>query len=137
MSSTSLQRLGEQIMAMDQTIKARWVAKLREEGRRQTKFALRDASGAQCCLDVLCEVAVEDNIIDAPKLLAGVYEYHYVTEEGHGIWEEHVLPDPVWRWAGLQDNNPNVGAWAAAELNDSLNYSFPEIADAIEADEEL
>jgi hypothetical protein len=124
---------------MNKEIKAHWIAKLREEGRRQTGGTLRDASGAQCCLGVLCEVAIEDGVIEAPTLPEGAkhYEYRYTTDEGHDLWEAALLPGPVWRWAGLYDSNPDVGSRAAAYLNDDLNYTFPEIADAIEADEEL
>lgn len=122
---------------MNPEIKARWVAKLREEGRRQTRGRLRDASGAQCCLDVLCEVAVEDNVID-PPVLDGERFIYVSAEHGRG---GEFLPIPVRNWAGLIYCSPDVrinGAlYGLTELNDELSKTFSEIADFIEADEDL
>lgn len=135
-------------MAMDKNIKARWVAKLREEGRQQTQGALRRPIGgtdkyAQCCLDVLCEVAVEDGVINPPEFdeQSQTYRYSY-NDDGYGPYiETAVLPTPVCEWAGVGDDpfiRDGKGASdQASYLNDEYEFTFAQIADAIEADEEL
>jgi hypothetical protein len=132
-------------MAMDKNIKARWVAKLREPGRRQTKGKLRDAEGRQCCLDVLCEVAVEDGVIDPPIQEGEGQDYAYFLgedEDGELLYEYGVLPNNVREWAGLVSYDPVLldsdgTRRPASAWNDSWDKTFPEIADMIEADEEL
>ena len=148
---------------MDQAIKAEWIRRLREEGRKQTTGHLRNEAGGQCCLDVLCEMAVEAGVIGAPSLDKdlGTYTYRYEREDFDqpGV-EAECLPPPVVEWAGVPDSNPDVefdnpryegpdpenpneafdvyGEPARsndclAEINDTWQFTFPQIAQIIES----
>lgn len=143
---------------MDQEIKSRWLSKLREPGRKQGKHILRSSDGAQCCLDLLCEIAVEDGIIPEPELLQDRYIYKVPPNDFNSYSEaaSGVLPVAVSNWAGLQGENPRVftgpkfiyekntvtGEFYGmglrlSQLNDELNQDFLRIADYIEGDKTL
>lgn len=106
-----------------------WVADLRSGKFRQTTGRLFDGTG-HCCLGVACE---------SHKRVTGAGEWQYV--EG-GVWEyagvEDVLPPPVAKWLGLNEN-PTLESEAgndclppaASELNDSRRWTFTEITDAL------
>ena len=119
---------------MNQEIKAKWVERLREPGRIQGKNMLRSVHGAQCCLDVLCEIAVENNVLPAPVFYehGGRYEY----EDADGEFQSDVLPASVVDWAGLTDSDPHVSdgdkKYCLSVLNDNHGYTFPQLADIIE-----
>lgn len=128
---------------MNPEIKTRWTGALRSGEYKQATGYLRTEDG-YCCLGVLCELAVQDGIIpparshDHPD--GGTYwEYDY---------EGAVLPEPVQRWAGLDDASPLVPypgddepdrVAGLAELNDGNDdvtddgpLTFTEIADLID-----
>jgi hypothetical protein len=133
---------------MNPEIKAQWVADLRSGEFKQGVGTLKSFDGRFCCLGVLMEQAVR-SCITKPA-------YHYDNEEGNNYvypfidphdndWEreeEGVLTDQVQKWAGLTDDNPSVTVIdphvggeivsALAELNDSGNYDFLDIAQLIE-----
>lgn len=143
---------------MDQGIKSRWLAQLRLPGMRQGTGQLRNYLGQQCCLDVLCDLAVADGIIAAPQLPTreewdqeipyedyAKYAYHYTDEAGNDVVQEEVLPEPVIKWAGLENRDPlarytfmdDDGTEGSefvhlSELNDDYGLSFYQIADCIE-----
>jgi hypothetical protein len=96
---------------MNQEIKARWVAALRDPSKKQGKNYLRNGWGNQCCLDVLCELAVADGILPEPVLHGGedgYYEYTWTSVNGYQKYQSEVLPDPVVEWSGLLGENPVV-----------------------------
>jgi hypothetical protein len=122
-------------LEMNPEIRARWTAALRSGEYQQAKSALRDGEG-RCCLGVLCELAVADNII----ALA------YDEESGSWMYggEGSVLPGEVVAWAGLDDVNPafpdadeiefedsDPETLGLAELND-YGWTFARIADGID-----
>lgn len=146
---------------MDQAIKAEWVRRLREPYRKQGAGKLRNVDGGQCCLDILCEMAVEAGVISPPTLdkELGVFVYNYHVEGvAEPAEESETLPPPVVAWSGTPDMNPDVefenpryeGPAAPdeppfdafgeprrsndclAELNDTWQFTFPEIAQIIE-----
>lgn len=145
-------------MAMKPELKTRWVNKLREPGRVQGKGQLRDLDGRQCCLDLACEIAVEDGVIPAPKLLnedSVLYSYEDGTNvlDGKPTFQDSVLPGKVAEYLGIDDSNPEVEIMnpdydpdndygdddvpatqseTLSELNDVWDIPFPEIADLIE-----
>lgn len=106
--------------------KARWIAKLREEDRCQGTGCLKDQYGAQCCLDVGTEIAVEDGIIGEPVInLDGVdldnYNYFWFdSNEDFEDWAYHdashlwnmaeyeSIPEPAWKYMGLIESNPRI-----------------------------
>ena len=121
---------------MDPVIGARWVANLRDGTRTQGQGHLRDANGHQCCLDVLCEDAVNEGVISAPTQNGERYTYEYNSEEGFSDYESSFLPVVVADWAGLDSADPEV-VWeedthALSALNDTYFMTFAEIADLVE-----
>lgn len=141
---------------MKKEIKARWVTALRGEEYQQGAGYLRTIAGKFCCLGVLCELAVADQVIQPAVPGKGLYERYltsldnrYVDErdpshaapEGFGYMYAN-LPHEVAVWAGLPDEGHGT-SWPAeheffgkdvgfAELNDEKHWTFGQIADAIE-----
>lgn len=123
---------------MNPEIKAKWVAALRSGEYEQGRGSLlRD--GKHCCLGVLCEIAVQENVItkatyDTPENSLPEFQSSVtVFDEGPGE-QFSVLPEKVIDWAGLDGGNPIVddGKSNLASLNDNAGLSFDEIADVIE-----
>jgi hypothetical protein len=123
---------------MRQDIKWRWIEKLRSGEYPQTKNHLQDEKGF-CCLGVLCEIAVEDGVIQSWTKDSGttVYGNKYDSDTS-----TTTLPDSVMEWAGLVDHNPTVfapedtpkdlsGRTTLADLNDS-GSNFDTISKYIE-----
>lgn len=110
---------------MNADIAVIWVERLRNGNVKQVRGMLATASGARCCLGVLCDI--------------------YMQETGKGEWvggsvlrfngmEMFMLPDEVCHWAGVKDrtgDSPEIDLPLSA-MNDS-ECSFAEIADVIEA----
>ena len=118
---------------MNEDIKVRWTARLRSGQDEQTKSVLRNLDDGKCCLGVLCEIAVEDGVIEAPYWAEHRDGYAY----GSGDEADAVatLPRSVWEWAGLPDANPDAprtGVTLAA-LNDK-GFTFAQLADLIDCD---
>lgn len=126
---------------MNQEVKAKWLTALRSGDYKQAQGALKDNTGF-CCLGVLCDVYDKEHKQDN------------WTENsiGDGLHiNSHGLPSAtVMKWAGLPtdetslgDNNPKTSIphskyttmrLGVADLNDSGNYNFNQIADIIERD---
>lgn len=130
---------------MNKDIKTRWVAALRSGEYTQTKGYLKTADG-YCCLGVLCEIAVQDGIVEQTMTSPEVF-----TAQGDQLSPEHYafgeyndtaeLPTVVEEWSGLKDvttriENPNYTGWqefyTLIDLNDDQGYDFNAIADVIE-----
>jgi hypothetical protein len=143
-------------MPMNQELKAEWVRRLREPGRKQGCGQLRTPEGDQCCLDVAMEMAVEAGITEPPVLnnsgTAYVYHFTIIDEDGFSEVREDdgVLTDPVRVWMGLEYADPYVhlhdtdplpgeddSIVTLSHVNDVILMNFGEIADAIEADENI
>jgi hypothetical protein len=86
---------------------------------------------------VLCDIAVEDGVIDPPRSYGASDELEYAESTSS-------LPGSVQEWADLDSDNPLVGesdpdpttgvttAYGAIWANDRLELTFSEIADLIE-----
>jgi hypothetical protein len=107
----------------------KWVEVLRSGKYRQGREALVARKPGKhvsyCCLGVLCNLAVEEGII----------EKHW--RGGYGSNNDiHYLPQKVQNWAGLQTIAGGFGKHpitdSLANLNDE-GSSFKEIADVIES----
>ena len=117
---------------MNKEIKEEWIKRLRSGKYKQVSGVLHSDNG-YCCLGVLCEIAVEQEIIPQPTKPndAGVYTY---------VRSKEGLPEKVRKWAGIskmgdflfrnekEDFDYKV---SLAELNDE-GESFSSIANIIE-----
>lgn len=144
---------------MNPWIKERWLGALRSGDFKQIDGYLgvvgenreSEVKGF-CCLGVLCELAVDDGIIER-TLAADEDFFHYDYATGD-------LPLKVQQWAGLDSGNPEVSAnhvhaeecggnaeigyqcdfseddedttYPLSALNDDHKWNFEQIADAIE-----
>lgn len=110
---------------MKKEIMEKWVAALRSGEYKQTTGELKNFVG-HCCLGVLCELAVEEDIVS--------YDPYFRSFEG----TKSTLPRKVLSWANLKWSNPTIPETdhegfniSLAELNDT-GSSFEKIADIIE-----
>lgn len=108
----------------------KWVAALESGEYQQVEGALRKDDGF-CCLGVLCELAVEANVIEPAEHNGEDWLYDEI---------QGSLPEPVWNWAGVGDEDPFLRPLkplpgetvqfpvAASGWNDTYGKTFPEIA---------
>ena len=113
-------------------VREKWVAALRSgEYQQGTKFLEKD--GKFCCLGVLCDLAVKEDVAKRERFVTGVVTG--VVYYGKSLTEDRVLPDNVRRWAGLYGRSGDYGNavdnLSLTRLNDT-GSSFEEIADLIE-----
>lgn len=151
---------------MNPEIKAEWVAKLRDPSTQQTKGVLNrivedvvyryspDSREVlpvgMCCLGVLCEIAVEQGVIEhfhSDDEEPGVIGYATAERGSDRILRETgVLPREVAIWAGV-NHNPSVPLPEDAPLPEDVKAErdqatlaylndqgtpFPVLADLIE-----
>lgn len=129
---------------MKADIKSEWLAALRSGKYKQAKGMLkRSASELSnnsvgfCCMGVLCDISGQGKWKEETGRGTGPLETkmnRYVCKDGSSYGS---LPMGIITWAGLNSHTPFVtkdnGSLASlAELNDSDNKSFEEIADLIE-----
>lgn len=116
---------------MDQHVKALWVAALRSGKYTQGTGALC-INDTYCCLGVLCDLAVQEEIILCRE------SSHLTGHIGFGFPHDlnySLLPYKVYAWANLPGNDPKIEidgtTMSLSELNDA-GKSFEEIATLIE-----
>lgn len=135
---------------MNQEIKKKWVADLRDGTRTQGQDCLRNGVDDQCCLDVLMEQAVREGVIPEPVynskeecygyLRPLRYENGEIIPDSEGVREYNCLTEDVVQWADLDSVDPYVtveagsvaGPRTLSSCNDGLRLTFTEIADLIE-----
>lgn len=105
---------------MNEAVKTKWVDALRSGEYKQGKGQLQTKSGNFCCLGVLCDLAVQEGVLDAPELIDGETFSGYRYEG-----EAALLPKSVQAWAG------NVRVGTLIDMNDS-GKTFKTIARYIE-----
>lgn len=131
------------MLEMDPAIRARWAAKLRSnEFIQGTSWLgyddIRDEDRRKnCCMGVLCELAIEDGIITS-EIIEGTVIY---------AGEARLLPEEVRVWAGLYDPDPDLrnfregdqgyfddpdGVMTCSAANDQEGMNFFQIADLID-----
>jgi hypothetical protein len=114
------------MLDMNPGIRARWTAALRSGKYPQGIGGLRTSKGF-CCLGVLCDLAVQDKVIEAEQHWGDDWSYQNET---------NYPPVEVVAWAGLDSFNPTVtaelGPEGLASVNDSGGYDFAKIADLID-----
>jgi hypothetical protein len=108
---------------MKPEIKNKWVAALRSGEYQQGLHNLK-SNNQYCCLGVLCDLYIKENNLD--WVFTSFYDFS-------------IPPLVVQEWAGLDTGNPRVLTKShrhsdqnLVALNDTLRYSFPQIADIIE-----
>lgn len=104
----------------------KWVDALRSGEYAQGEGVLRSYNDKFCCLGVACEVARKEGVPIRLRTSAG--------DPAHYGFEDTTLPDVVVRWLDVDDPNPMIdGRVNAISANDTLNLTFAEIADRLEA----
>lgn len=121
-------------MTMNPEIKAEWVKRLRSGEYKQGRNFL-NKRGNFCCLGVLCEIGLDQGLLEKQPAGTGVDVFAY-RAVGGGPKETTVLPRDFATYIGL-DLNPEIesgalGGLSLAELNDFERKTFAEIADLIE-----
>lgn len=116
---------------MNPEVKKKWIDALHSgkynQGYNRLKNIMLDSNGkyvaSHCCLGVLCELAVEENIC---------YENdrYFGSKENVLSWD--ALPKAVFVWAELDDSDPIVEDHHLSIWNDRYQKSFNEIADLID-----
>jgi regulator of RNase E activity RraB len=119
---------------MNADVKKKWVAALRSGEYTQGRDCLYNAdNGKFCCLGVLCDIAVNENVIDCDGTMDDEFIGVLYTFDA----EAYELPYQVQEWAGLESSNPcvvyNKDILSIATLNDDKRHTFNELADIIEA----
>jgi len=85
---------------MNPEIKEQWIARLLDPNAKQGRGLLTSPEG-DCCLGVLCKMAVEAGVIES------------FDDDGfvaYGSGETHVLPWEVSEWAELPQGQPDVSS---------------------------
>lgn len=112
-----------------------WVQALRSgkftQGRHRLKSLIRGEE-SYCCLGVACELALAHGV----QMTVHPTGIRSVWFDGNG----GDLPEAVQKWLGVYDSDPVLMESAdtgeiitAIQANDSFEWTFNQIADAIEA----
>ena len=110
------------------SIKQKWIDALATATYKQGREVLRNKDEF-CCLGVLCDIYSKETGVEW-KLLDDVSETMEIERC------VSYLPIEVEKWAGLDSHNPMVkieslGTFSLIWVNDSFNYTFPQIAELI------
>lgn len=145
------------VTKMNPEVKTRWVDRLRSGEYKQGRDVLHRASrNTYCCLGVLCDIALEEGVIDwwddAGSTYYGDFEAFQQDQDaksevdmlvaGADLYSDTDLPQAVLNWAGLEETptiefssgkgRGVVQRASLAQVNDDFQKSFKEIADLIE-----
>lgn len=129
-------------MRMKHAIRELWVEALKSGRYRKTtgRLGVADRDGAvvsNCALGVLCELAVEQGVIDRVVAGAGMIKYGGRPNGSGDIdmttWD--IPPRPVIRWAGLVDGPfPRVEGDPIVAINDHSDATLDQIGKMIDED---
>lgn len=109
---------------MKADIAEKWVNALESGEYKQTRGKLQDQYG-YCCLGVLCDLAIQENVIPEPIL----DDNYYVYGENKIIY---YLPVKVLKWAGMKDTSGTYGEeYNVLSYKNDNGSSFKEIAKII------
>lgn len=142
--------MNTRLIPVPENIRA-WVDALRNDDFQQTSGYLKvifpDATIGYCCLGVSCELALASGVEMSYAVIAVSFrDQETGTTYGFFGKTRHVLPYQVANWMGLPEGNPVImkvreqdlgtKAWcstvSAVTANDSLHWSFSQIADCLE-----
>lgn len=118
---------------MKQKIKEKWIDALRsgeyQQGTGYLKVIHENGDIKHCCLGVLCELAIKDNLDLSTTETERVWESDLITATSFN-GEEEYPPEEMDDWAELPDF---LVLELLSEKNDK-GQSFDQIADYIEAE---
>ncbi len=104
------------MVVMNPEVKAKWLAALRSGDYQQGRSALAQ-NGQYCCLGVLCELAVQEDVISKYTTDEATYYGKDVSEDNWAFeGNSSYLPKAVAEWAGL---------FRGSDTNWGYNYSNP------------
>jgi hypothetical protein len=123
---------------MNPRVKKIWTGALRSGERRQGRGTLirrTDDGNEECCLGVLCDLAVQEGVIKPPQFRSTVGAWGQIGFYGN---RTATLPLAVQEWAGLDSADPFV-RWEPQSLDrrrlsaiNDMDIEFDRIADIIE-----
>ena len=109
---------------MKPEIKQKWIDALSTATYKQGRERLRHKDEF-CCLGVLCDIYSRETGVEWVPL------DDYMEIEGRIA----TLPKEIMEWAGLEINPmvniESLGMCPLIDVNDKLNYTFPQIAELI------
>ena len=122
------QKVIRYLKMMNPEIKQKWIDALATY--KQGKMRLRNQNDEFCCLGVLCDIYSKETGVEwklSDDYIKGSMEIERCVS---------YLPIEVEKWAGLDSHNPMVkieslGTFSLIWVNDSFNYTFPQIAELI------
>lgn len=109
---------------MKQEIAEIWIEALESERFKQGTGQLRHDDDTYCCLGVLCQLAVENGVIEEPELNSEGDHYLYARSNA-------FLPPEVMDWSGMKSDNGDLGYRSLVALNDGDGFNFSQIAKTI------
>lgn len=114
---------------MNQNVKARWIEALRSGRYTQGRHLLRSPGDKYCCLGVLCDLAVEDEVGAWVDLAPGAPDgQHWNLGDSADGFSSTALTRKVMDWSGVSPLSQD----ALIQMNDQQGASFEEIAQYIE-----
>lgn len=117
---------------MDREIAQKWITKLRTGNIVQLRGLLGDCKGARCAWGVLCDIAVEEGIIQVVQYRDLYNDGICYYGDGSSIFRSTYPPKSVVAWAKLKNSHPHYEQDRLSFMNDNRSYSFQEIANFIE-----
>jgi hypothetical protein len=108
-----------------------WVQALRSGEYEQGKHSLNE-KGKFCCLGVLCEIALKDNVVEK-KVFTFLDDDDSIEETVRYDGSSAFLPERVQDWAGMKSDSGlyDYNQPSLTQMNDS-DFEFDVIADFIE-----
>lgn len=113
---------------MDAEIKQEWIAALRSDEYKQGKGHLttkEDGTDYDCCLGVLCKIAVKHGVIEPPKVVTREYHTRDIMYGPDEDSNSAILPGIVSQWAGMGNNQ-------AGELNSDIAPKYPNVESSVD-----
>ena len=112
---------------MKESIKKEWLKRLRSGNIPKRHGNLGCEDGSRCPLGVICDIAVEHEVIPPPEIAPQGLRYNgYIIS----------LPTPVAEWANIHRcgviEHAEHGLLTVIAANDAMGMTFPEMADVIE-----
>ena len=117
-----------------------WVAALRSGDYTQTKKMLHRVTPENvpsfCCLGVACKLYIDSVGGNWDTIRRGAWNEQVRFTDNEGASADSDLTPAVMDWLGLADSEGAYCVGTLVSLNDNLDFTFDQIADAIESQPE-